>query len=219
MFYIEWVDEFWGNFWGQEGKRIEQLRKSDVNALAGDRKAFLALALRNLRADVESMPVLNSWMLRFGSKYPDLRGIWARQLLDEQKALDSMESKLKKAGGDVWNYELNPFFKEGWKMMSETQDLRDIVAFGLTFETEHYLHHVNLGSAAMRNGDLELGLPYMEVLAPDEYRHCTMIYSYIIAKYFVRPDDKALLLEKMKEYAGLVVRDAEDYGKFLAERI
>jgi hypothetical protein len=218
MFYIEWVEQFWQEFWKKEGDRIERARRSDVGSLASDRRLFLALALRNLCADIASMPALNSWMLRFGSKYPDLRGIWARQLVDEQKALDAMELKLKKAGGDVWSHELNPFFKEGWRMISEAKDLIEVVAFGIVFEREHYLHHVNLGKAALKNGDLELGLPYMEILAPDEYRHCTMIYSYIISKYLSGPDQKDQLAEKLKEYAGLLVKDAEDYGEFLQAR-
>lgn len=215
MFYIEWVEQFWQEFWGREGNRLERVRKADVDSLAANKKIFLALALRNLRADIESMPALNSWMLKFGSKYPDLRGIWARQLADEQKALDAMDLKLKKAGADVWSADLNPFFKEGWRMISEAQDLIELVAFGIIFEREHYLHHVNLGKAALKNGDLELGLPYMEILAPDEYRHCTMIYSYIIAKYFPEPRQREELIGKLKQYADFLVKDAEDYGKFL----
>jgi hypothetical protein len=59
----------------------------------------------------------------------------------------------------------------------------------------------------------------MEILAPDEYRHCTMIYSYIISKYLGGPDHRSQLTEKLKEYGGLLIKDAEDYGSFLEGRV
>lgn len=215
MFYIEWIEQFWQDFWSQQGSRIERLRKADVDSLASDRKAFMELALRNLRGDIESMPAIGVWMYRFGEKYPDLRPIWARQLVDEQKALEAMVPLLKKHGYDPHAHRTNPVFKEGWQLLCETEDLMDIVAFGITFEREHYLHHVNLGKAALRNGELELGLPYMELLAPDEYRHCTMVWSYIVAKHFSEPAHREKLEAKLRQFADFLVRDAEDYGRHL----
>ncbi|GEM_PF-5007607 len=219
MFYIDWVEQFWQDFWKENGPRIEQLRKSDVDSLASDRRVFLELALRNLRADVESMSALNWWMLRFGQQYPDLRAIWSRQLADEQKAISAMDEKLQDIGGDVWNYELNEFFKNGWKMLCEVQDLKEIIGFGVIFEREHYLHHVHLGKAAVMNGDLERGVPYMEILAPDEYRHCTMVYSYMLAKYFNQPRQKEEVIEKLKQFADFLIQDAENYSRTLQEKL
>jgi hypothetical protein len=216
MFYIEWIEQFWQDFWSREGGHIERLRRADVDSLANDPKAFAGLALRNLRGDIESVPAIGMWMYRFGDRYPDLRSIWARQLVDEQKALDAMEPLLKKLGYNVHEYKTNPVFKEGWELLCATEDLADIVAFGITFEREHYLHHVNLGKAAMRNGNLELALPYMELLAPDEYRHCTMVWSYIVSKYFSAPVDRERLETKLRQFAEFLIRDAEDYGRQLA---